>query len=239
MPRLKKLSPRIETYPFKVKILWVRYDYELNGRIFKPNHTFRIGAVCKEVNSSANETFGDEFKVNFVVRFEDYKNRVIRKNDIILLNDRVKWVPRGKYVYRNCEKEKVLTVPLRLLKRGKDNIPYVDDPVYPFAVRVGLNDWKIYERYADDIVAKIGYDKEHVIDLYFDDKEEMLTFEGGEFFVTEEEYNTLKDNPDGKVYFKPIVSHIPLAGAWFTIKFEVDEYLQKMIMTINKIKKGE
>lgn len=236
MPRLKRLPPKVETYPFKVKLTWVHYDFDLKGRTYKPNRVFRVGCLCREVYG-LDEKLGEEFKANFVLKYEDYKNQVLRKNDILLLNDRIQWIPKGKYVYRNKDKEKILHAPAKIIKRDNYGNLYFDETVFPFTVRVGVGDWKIYERYADDIVAKLGYDKEHVIDLYFDVKEEMLSFEGGEFFVTEEEYKTLENSPNGKVYFKPIISRIPLQGSWFDIKFEVDKTLNKMIMTINKINK--
>ena len=229
MPKVKNLFRRVSTYPFEVKILTISYSERK-----KDNRNIYF-ATCTAIELIDGEEKKNKniFKMNIWLDGNEFKVKPIRQNDIIKLSDHIYWVPKGEYEYRIYDKER-LKENKKYIEIDEQGRPYYIEKIYPFVVSVPKGEWKMYDRYSEDFFARLGYDSEHSIYLFFDTREEVMDFCGGDFYIEDNEYETLKDQNKMLVKYVPFVHRIKKPEKWFTIELERDKELQQWILKVKK-----
>ena len=235
MPRVKSLFKEIKTYPFEVKIKSIFYR-TINS---KTKVSYCASCTAIELRDGEEKDNKNLFKLLLWMSEPEYEVRQIRKNDIIKLSDQIKWFSQGEYIYYLYDREKIAKENPRNIKVNPNGKPYVEEKIYPFLVYVPEGEWKILDRYSQDFMAKLGVDLENSIELYFDTREEVLEFNGGDFYITDEEYETLKEQNHKFVTYMPYVHRIKTREKKFRIEIKRDFSIQQWILTIKNNSKGE
>ena len=235
MPRVRNLYKKVMTYPFEVKILSISYLTRQKDE----KEIYLARCVAIELKNGEVKNNRNKFKLDIWLRKSEYTEKPIRQNDIIKLSENIYWVPVGECEYRFYEKSKLATVNPKYIQKDSNGKPYFEEKVYPYNVSVPCGEWKMFDRYSEDFFARLGVDLEHCIDLFFDTREEVLGFDGGDFYIEDEEYKVLKDQNKMVVRYVPYVHRIKKPEKKFTIEIERDEDIHQWILKIKNNSKGE
>lgn len=232
MPRVKSLPPNLKTFPFKVKILSVTYHtYDTKGLCWLAR------VRCTELSHSRDVNPYAIFNATIWLSKEEFEKKPIAVNDILKFSSEILWIAKGEYEYRYYGKEQLQKAGRKEIHLDNGGRPYYVDKIYPFALSVPEGEWKIYDKLSDEFVAKLGYDWEHCISLYFDNEEEMIDFKGGDFYLENYEYEKLKDKLAETVKFRAYIYRNQIEPKRFYMTLEKDEQTGKYIMHLTKNKK--
>ena len=232
MPKLKQLPPNVKTYPFKVKIVSVTYH-----SFTKKGGCYLARVRCTELSRSKDVNPNAVFNATIWMTKEQFEKKPIAHNDILLFSSNILWISKGEYEYRYYGKENLQKAGRKEIHADDKDRPYYTDKIYPWAVSVPEDEWKIYDKLSDEFVAKVGYDWEHCISIYFDSEEEMIDFDGGDFYLTNEEYDKLKNKLAETVKFRAYIYRNPIEPKRFYMQLEYAENVGKYIMRLTKSKK--
>ena len=229
MPRIKSLRPRVYTFPFLVKILDI--SYEKTDR--KSRIDYLASCIVTETKGSTVINAKAKFKIDLWLTEEGYYTEYLHINDIVFLSEDITWRSKGEWDYHFYDAVTLSKASADQIQTDKNGRPYVCDKVYPFAVSAPRGTWRLYDRYSDEIVAKVGRKYGNTIKLYFDSEEELCDFNGGEFYIDNDEYEALKYYDNQIVCYQPFLFRVRMRPKSFILELQFDEITNKWIMTLN------
>lgn len=230
MPKLKSLEP-IQTQPFKVKVKKVKYFEFENTNKFAPEKSWIANCNCLIVKSGKESKNKSYCNVQLYLTEEEYTEKGIEQNDIILLSDKVKWEAKKGINYKTYNAEKLQDSTAKNVKFDEKGRAYTEDFVYPFVIKAKVGTWKIHEKNDEYFIANIGNTKK--VKLIFDSKEELIEFKYGKFSIEQDEFEKLENDNHGEISFIGYAHKQKICSQQMFLDIEFDSEIQKWIMELN------
>ena len=230
MPKLKSLDP-LQTQPFKVKIKKVKYfEFESTNK-FAPEKSWIANCNCLIVKSGKESKNKSYCNVQLYLTEEEYTEKEIEQNDIILLSDKVKWEVKKGITYKTYSSDKLQDSTAKNIKFDEKGRAYTEDFVYPFVIKAKVGAWKIHEKNDEYFIANIG--NTNKVKLIFDSKEELLEFKYGKFTIEQDEFEKLENDNNKEISFVGYAHKQRICSKQMFLNIEFDGEIQKWIMELN------
>lgn len=232
MPKLKSLEP-LETKPFKVKIKKVKYfEYESKSK-FAPDIQWIANCNCLIIKAGKESKNKSYCNVQFYLNEEDYNNKAININDIVLLSDKVTWEVKKGVVYKTYNTEKLKGANAKEILVDINGKKYTEDFIYPYVIKAKEGTWKTIEKYDEYFIAKLGITKK--IDLIFDTEKELINFENGSFYLEQDEFETIENYNNSTANFIGYAHKKKILEYEMYVDIKFDEEIEKWLLKIEKI----
>lgn len=231
MPKLISLDP-LQTKQFKVVVKKVRYNMFESTSKFAPPIVWIANCNCLIVKPGRgkNKSF---CAVQLYLTEQEYNDKVVEKNDIVLLSDKVSWEVKKGVAFRTYGEEKLKDVDTKNIMFDQNGKPYAEDYVYPYVIKAKQDTWKIFEKNDEYFISNVGNTSK--IQLIFDSKEEMVGFTSGKFSIDNEEYQKLENDNHKFVSFVGYSHKQKCCNKNMLLTLEFDKDIDKWIMDIKEV----
>ena len=233
MPKLKSLEP-LQTEPFKIKIKKIKYfEFESKNK-YAPPKSWIANCNClivKGGKESKNKSFCN---AQIYLTEQEYNDKILEKNDIILLNDKITWEVKKGISFKTYKPEKLKDINAQDIKKDANGKPYAEDFIYPYIIKAKQDTWKIFEKNDEYFIANVG--NENKLKLSFDTKKEIEDFSDGDFYLSKEEYDMLVADNHSAVKFCGYAHKVQICSKQMTLDLSYDETINKYIMKLTEIK---
>lgn len=232
MPKLNSLDP-IETKPFKVKIKKVKY-YEYESKSKFVSEVQKIASCNCLIMKAGKESHNKSYcNVSLYLTDEEYEKKVIEKNDIIQLTDKITWEVKKGVTFKTYNSEKLKFANAKDIHTDSNGKKYTEEFLYPYVIKAKIGTWKMYEKYDEYYLAKVGNAKK--IELVFDDESELTDFKANAYYIEQDEYECLEQDNHEMVDFIGYGHKRKLFERKAMLDIDYQDDIQKWLMNIEII----